>query len=178
MLQSPTRFLLAGLVGSASLLSSCDLPIDFWADKSTAVNIAAGEMTSVTQPAQTVNLNDYPAVAGNAKLIKSVQIPEVWVEVATIDSSNQATAVSGTVTIADPGDSSFTPITLTYSNVPIVAGGRLDLTPQASDVSRLQTLLQTKGKCSIQYSASIDQLPAAFTLQGEIHVIATVSVGG
>jgi hypothetical protein len=177
MLRTPTRFILAAVVASTSMLSSCDLPIDFWVDKTTNVNIPTGDMTTVTQAPQTVNLNDYPAVAGQAKLIKSVQIPEVWIEVTSIDPTNTATQVSGTLSITDPTDSTFAPVMLTYTNIPIVAGGRLDLTPQASDVTRLQTLLQTKGSCSITYSASIDQLPAVFSLQGELHLIATVSVG-
>jgi hypothetical protein len=170
-----TKVFLAALA-MLPLAGSCDVPIDFWVDKSATINIDASENNVIPTQSQTVDINSVPAISGQANLIKSVQIPAVWVMVKNIQSGNAATSVSGTLEISDPSDATFAPIMISYTNVPIVEGGRLDLTPEQSDVDRLQTLIQTKGKFSMQYSGMIDQLPAQFDLDGEIHIIATISV--
>jgi hypothetical protein len=173
------RSVLTVVVGSAFLLASCDIPIDFWEDKSVTVDLEPGMMTTVSKD-QDIDIDSNPAVVSKAKLIKSIQIPELWVMVSNIQPDNKATTVSGTLVITDPDttDTTFGEIDIQYTNVPILEGGRVDLKPQQSDIDKLQALVLKTGKFHMTYSGTIDQLPAKFDLQGQIHVVATVSLGG
>ncbi len=179
MRRSTTKSLVAALIGSAPvLLTSCDVTVDFWDYQSNvSVNIPVGMPLTISAQ-NTVNVFANQAIASKANLVTAIQIPDIWLEVSSVQPTNLATLASGSITITDPdpSDTTFTPITLSYTDLPIKAGGRVDLQPAQSDVNELQTLIQKTGKFHIEYSGNIDQEPALFGLQGAIHVVATVNV--
>jgi len=182
----PQKIVAVVLACSPVLFTGCDLPLDFWDTKTITVDIPAN--TVVTFPPQhgDVDLSTDPAISSHLNQIQSLAIPEIWVQVGQVYPDNVAASVSGTLTISDPSDSTWTPITLTYTDIPIAAGGQLNLTPDPTDVTRLQDLVQKKQKFDAVYSGSINgastdggpagpATPAHFDLTGRIHITATVS---
>jgi hypothetical protein len=167
------RFLPVLLAIVPVTFTACDIPIDFWDAKTITVDLAAGGETSVSNT-QTVNLNNDSAISKNLSKLTSLKVPEVWLKMDTIYPDNAATTVSGTVTISDPTDSSWTPVTLTYNNVPITADSELDISPDPSVLVDVASLLKNKHELQAVYSASVDQLPAHFSFDGRIHISATV----
>jgi hypothetical protein len=140
-------------------------------------------------PVSLNNCSTCQAVANQAKLIQSLQVPELWLEVSNLTTPSSATAtVQGSVTFTDTA----TPPTVTVSfpdngeadPIPILEGGRIDLTPKQSDLNTLQSLLlstaQSGGSFNIQYGGAIQNVPfpVAFDLTAKIHIIATINVGG
>jgi hypothetical protein len=170
----------AGLAAVPLFFTGCDVPVDFWQEQSVKVLYENPDLLGISHE-EDVDIGQNSAVAGKASLIKNVQIPEVWINVDKIygegdeGPANKTTKVNGTMTITDLSEgTTFAPLTLTYKDVPVAAGGRVELTPEQADIDRLQNLIQTKGKFHVKYSGSIDQVPAHFDLTGKIRIIAAV----
>jgi hypothetical protein len=170
-----TRKLLTALVAATPLaLTSCDVSVNFWDQRTFTVNLQ-GPVTAVMNQTTTVDLSQDPAVENAVDSISDLQVLAFWVQVTNVYPDNQATSVSGSVTISDPNDSTWTPITISYTNVPIALNGQLQLTPNPDDVTAIANLLQTKHVLQAVYSGSVDQVPAHFDFQGKINIAATIN---
>jgi hypothetical protein len=138
----------------------------------------------------TVNLDSCSscqAVANQAKLIQSIQVPELWLEVANLTTPSSETAtVTGSIAFADKQPSPTVSVTFPDNGqtdpIPIIEGGRIDLTPLQTDLNTLQQLMlstaQSGGSFHIQYGGAIQNIPfpVSFDLTAKIHVVATINV--
>jgi hypothetical protein len=171
-----TQKLLAALLALTPLgLTSCEVAVNFWDQRTFTVNLQGTDTTAASM--QTVDLSQDPAVQTAVDSISNLQILSLWVQVTNVyaDDTDPNQTVSGMVTISDPTDSTWTPITIAYNNVPVSLNSQVELTPNPDQVTAIATLLQTKHKLQAQYAGSVSSLPAHFDFQGKINISAMIN---
>ncbi len=161
------------VLGVLLCTAACVLPVDFWDEHTMTVHTTAGKAAEVSA-SQTVDLSQSTDVTAYLKAVTLVQIPVVELRIANVQADNRATRMSGSIAIADPSDSSWAPVTLSYSNASITEGGTIQLVPTPADVARLSAMLLVKKRFEEEDSASFDSQPAHFDFTSRIHIVAQV----
>ena len=126
--------------------------------------------TSVNQT-QAINLNDYPDFVNHKSNVKSLDLDSADVTVATIDPSNHATKVSGTVVLRQNcSDAPANDITVgTLTNFPITANSTTKLPGSAPLDTFLMNQVVGAGTFCVVVVGSIDQAPVNVTLSVTLH---------
>ena len=65
----------------------------------------------------------------------------------------------------------------TYKDLPITAGGKIEIVPDAAMVAKVKEwALKGSHKFYVTYSAELDELPAKFETKARIHIVASVGL--
>ena len=162
------------LLAFAIVFVGC-IPINFWQNNTVPIDATAG-MPLTMSATTNVNLAQQTQLSSELKAVTALDVAQVEVQIANVQPDNQASEVSGSITISNPRDASWTPITLSFANEPVTEGGTITLTPDSADVDRLSDMLVSQEQFSQEMAASVSALPAHFDLTTKVHVVAYVDI--
>jgi hypothetical protein len=152
-------------------IAACVVNISFDMQKNLVVQ--TDNVTTSVNQTQAINLNDYPDFKNHKGNVKSLDLDSADVTVATIDPSNHATKVSGTVKLRQSCDAvSATNVEVpvgTLTNFPITAGSTTKLPGNAQLDTFLMNQVNGAGTFCVIVAGSIDAAPVNVTLAVTLH---------
>ncbi len=163
----------ASLLAMATLglcsLAACVVNIAIDMQKTLVVQTDSST-TSVNQT-QTINLNDYPDFVNHKGSIKSLDLDSADVTVASIDPSNHATKVSGTVTLRQNcSDAPANDVSVgSLTNFPITVGSTTRLPGTPALDAFLMNQVNGAGIFCVVVNGTIDAAPVNVTLNVTLH---------
>lgn len=160
---------------SAATLGLCTLAacvVNIAIDMQKTIAVVTDSTTTTINQTQAINLNDYPDYANHKGSIKSLDLDSADVTVATIDPSNKATKVSGSLKLrqscADTNAANDVTVG-TLTNFPIT----LNSTTKLPGTPQLDTFLMNQvngaGTFCVIVSGTIDAAPVNVTLNVTLH---------
>lgn len=169
--------LLAALSLALPVLASCGdgLSVDFWDEREFDVDLPAGGQNAISD-AKVVDLSEHAEVKDRLKQLKSLTVPEIWLEVSKVDATNKATRASGKLEVSENVDGAARTLVADYKDLAIGEGGKTQLPLDRPTQKIVEDLALTKSSFKAFYSGSLDQLPAKFHVKARIHVVATVGL--
>lgn len=157
-------------------LAGCGVDLDFWDEREFDIDVPAGGPTSVDLN-QLVDLTEHAQFKDKVSQLKTVDVTEIWLEILSLDPSNQTTSLSGRIEIAEDGDGKPTQLLASYDKLVVAQGGKVQLTWDAAGYEKVKSLaFDNPHKFRLLVKGSIDALPAKFKVKARTHVVANVGL--
>lgn len=157
-------------------LAACGVDIDFWDERSFEVDVPEESEKSV-EKAIDVDLKEHAEFKEKLTQLKDVDVVEIWLEVPAVDAANKATKVSGRLEVSGLEDDAEKILVAEYKDLAIGAGGKVQLEWDDEGYEKLKSFaFDAPNQFRLHLSGALDELPAKFTLETRLHVVATVGL--
>jgi len=168
---------LRSLLAASSLLvfGACGpLTVDQWMEREFTVDVPAGGSTTV-EGMKTLSLSEVPELKGQLQLVKEVTVPEVWLEVSNVTSTNATTKVSGQVLVM--ADSAASPTVLAdYKDLAVGEGAKLQVLLDVEPQKAVLAPILKGASAQVKFTGNLDAVPAQFKVKARVHVVASVGL--
>jgi hypothetical protein len=154
---------------SLCMLAACVVNIAI--DMQRPVQVVTDSVTTAVNQTQPINLNDYPDFVSHKGNVKSLDLDSADVTVTTIDPSNHATKVSGTVKLRQNcSDAPANDVSVgTLSNFALTSGSTTKLPGTPALDQFLMAQVQGNGAFCVVVVGDIDAAPVNVTLSVTLH---------
>jgi hypothetical protein len=102
-------------------------------------------------------------------------VPEVWLEVSNVTSTNATTKVSGQVLVM--ADSAATPTVLAdYKDLAVGEGAKLQVLLDVEPQKAVLAPILKGASAQVKFTGTLDAVPAQFKVKARVHVVASVGL--
>ena len=160
---------------AVSTLGLCTLAacvVNIAIDMQKNIVIQTDAVTTSVNQTQTISLNDYPDYVNHKQNVKSLDLDSADVTVASVDPSNKATKVSGSLKLRQNcSDNPANDVTVgtPLSNFPLTVNSTIKLPGSPELDTFLMNQVNGSGTFCVVVSGNIDAAPVDVTLSVTLH---------